>query len=49
MVTVFKNVGERSTAKTYHLASLISVISKVFEKIVNNRIVDQLKKFGLFL
>ena len=40
MVPVFKNVGERSTAKNYHRVSLLSVVSKVFEKRVNNRIVD---------
>ena len=48
MVLVFKNVGERSTAKNYRPVSLLSVISKVFEKLVNNRIVDQLQKCGLF-
>ena len=41
-VPVFKNVGERSTTKNYHPVSLLSVISKVFEKFVNNRIVDHL-------
>ena len=45
---VFKNVGERSTAKNYHPVSLLSVVSKVFEKLVNNRIVDHLEKCGLF-
>ena len=40
MVPVFKNVGERSTAKNYHPVSLHSVVSKVFEKAVNNRIND---------
>ena len=45
---VFKNVGERSTAKKYHPVSLLSVVSKVFEKLVNNRIVDYLEKCGLF-
>ena len=40
VVPVFKNVGERSTAKNYHPVSLLSVVSKVFEKYVNNRIVD---------
>ena len=45
---VFKNVGERSTAKNYCSASLFSVVSKVFEKLVNNRIVDHLEKCGLF-
>ena len=48
VVPVFKNVGERSTAKNYHPVSLLSVISKVFEKLVNSRIVDHLEKCGLF-
>ena len=47
MVTVFKNVGERSTAKNYDPVSFLSVISKVFEKLVNNKIVDHLEKCGL--
>ena len=45
---VFKNVGERSTAKNYRPVSLLSVVSKVFEKLVNNRIVDHLEKCDLF-
>ena len=49
MVPVFKNVGERTTAKNYCLVSLLSVVSKVFSKLVNNRIVDHLEKCGLFL
>ena len=48
MVPVFNNVGERSTAKNYHPVSLLSVVSKVFEKLANNRIVDHLEKCGLF-
>ena len=48
MVPVFKNAEERSTAKNYHPVSLLSVVSKVFEKLVNNRIVDHLEKCGLF-
>ena len=48
VVPVFKNVGERSTAKNYRPFSLVSVVSKVFEKLVNNRIVDHLEKCGLF-
>ena len=48
VVPVFKNPGERSTAKYYHPVSLHSVVSKVFEKLVNNRIVDHLEKCGLF-
>ena len=49
VVPVFKNVGESSTAKNYGPVSLFSVVSKVFEKLVNNRIVDHLEKSGLFL
>ena len=48
VVPVFKNAGERSTAKNYRPVSLLSVVSKVFEKFVNNRIVDHLEKCGLF-
>ena len=48
MVPLFQNVGERSTAKNYHPVSLPSVISKVFEKLVHNRIVDHLEKCDLF-
>ena len=32
VVPVFKNVGEKSTAKNHHPVSLLSVVSKVFEK-----------------
>ena len=49
MVPVFKNFGERSTAKNYRPVCLLSVVSKVFEKLINNRIVDHLEKYGLFL
>ena len=49
VVSVFKNVGQRSTAKNYTPVSLLSVVSKVFEKLINNRIVDHLEKCGLFL
>ena len=48
VVPVFKNVGERSTVKNYCPVSLLSVVSKVFEKPENNRIVDHLQKCGLF-
>ena len=47
MVPLFKNVEERSTTKSYCPVSLLSVVSKVFEKLVNNGIVDHLKKCGL--
>ena len=48
VVPVFKNPGERSTVNNYRPNSLLSVVSKVFEKLVNNRIVDHLEKCGLF-
>ena len=49
VVAVFKNVGERSTAKNYCLVSLLSAVRKVFEKLVNNRIFGHQKKCGLFV
>ena len=49
MVPVFKKLGERSTAKNYHPVSLLCVVSKVFEKLVHNRIVDHVERCGLFL
>ena len=49
VVPVFKNVGERSPAKNYQSVSLLSVVSKVLEKLLYNRFVDHLEKSGLFL
>ena len=48
MVTLCKNVGERSTTKNYCPISLLSVVTKVFEKLVNKRIVEHLEKCGFF-
>ena len=48
IVPMFKNVGERSTAKNYYPDRLLSVVSKVFGKPLNNRIVDHLEICGLF-
>ena len=45
MVPLFEKLGERSTAENYCPVSLLSVVSKVFEKPANNRIVDQLEKY----
>ena len=47
-VFVFKNVRERSTVKNNCPVSLLSVVIKLFEKLVNNRIFDHLEKYGLF-
>ena len=48
MVLAFNIVGERSGAKNYRPASLLFVVSKVFEKLVNSGIVGHLGKCGLF-
>ena len=48
VVHVFKNVWERPAAKNDCPVSFLSVISKVFEKLVNNRTVDHLEKCGFF-
>ena len=48
VVPVFENVGARSTGKNYRPVSLLSMVIKVFETLVNNRIVHQLEKCGLF-
>ena len=49
VVPVFiTNVGERSITRNYHPLSLLSVITKVFEKLLNKKIVDYLEKCGPF-
>ena len=49
MAPVFKNIGERFTAKNYHTVNLLSVVSKVFEKIQNKRTFDYLEKWEMSL
>ena len=48
VVPVFKNVWEMSNAKSHRPVSLLPVANKIFDKLVNNRIVDHLEKCGLF-
>ena len=48
VVPVFKNFGERSIAKHYHPDTLISMVSRVFEKLINNTTADHLEKCHLF-
>ena len=48
VVPAFKNVEERSTAKNYHSVTLLLAVSKVFKKLVNNKLVDHLEKCDLF-
>ena len=45
--TVISNIGERCTVKSTALLVFFVVI-EVFEKLVNNRLVDHLEKYGLF-
>ena len=48
MVPVFENVVERSTVKKQRPVSLLSVVSKVFKKLVNNRLFDHSREIGPF-
>ena len=48
VVPVLKNVRGRSTDKNCGPVSLLSLVSKVFEKLVNNIIVGHLEKCSLF-
>ena len=49
MVPVFKNVKERSISKNYRPVVLLSVVGKVFEKLLNNGIFDYQDNFYDFL
>ena len=49
MFPVFKNVGIGLQLKITALLVFFSVVSKVFEKLVNNSIVDHQENCGLFL
>ena len=46
VLSVFKNVGVISTTKNCHPVSLLFVVSKFFEKLKNDSIVDHLEKCG---
>ena len=47
VVLLLKNVWERSKVKNYHPVSHLSEDGKIFEKLVDNRLVDLLEKCGL--
>ena len=49
VVPVFMNIGERSTEKNYHPASILSVVTKICTKLLNNKLVNHLQKSGFFL
>ena len=48
VIHVFKNVGERSITKIYCPVSILSVVSKAFEKLVNKLLVDLPESGDLF-
>ena len=52
MVPVFQNVGERPTAKNYRPVSLLSVVSKVFEKhhlfLISSMVLGPLDQLQIF-
>ena len=47
-VPVFKNDGERPNLGTYHVISLVPIISKIFESFINDRLTKHLDITGLF-
>ena len=48
VVSLFKNVWERTRAKSYHPVSLLYVVNKIFEKYKNNRLSDNLEQCSHF-
>ena len=48
VIPLFKNAEERFTPKSYRLVIHLSVASKVFEKLVNNRFFNHFEKYSLF-
>lgn len=49
VVPVFKNNGERSDPRNYRPVSLLSTVSKIFESLINGKLVSYLEKTGLFV
>lgn len=47
MAPVFENSWEMSTVESYCPVSLLSVLSKTFEKLVNNKFAEHHEKCGL--
>ena len=47
VVPVFASVGEMYTAKSYRTLTLLSMVTKVLEILLKNRIVHHLEKCGL--
>ena len=49
MVAIFKKIWEKSPTENYHAVSLLFVINKFIEKLLNNMFVDNLEKCGFLL
>ena len=49
MVLFFKNVGERCTTKSCKAVGPFSVVSKILQITLNNKLSDHFKKCGFFL
>ena len=45
---MIKNVGEKSAMKNVYPVSPLSMVSKIFKKIVNNTRIDHLEKCAPF-
>ena len=48
MFPVFRNVGKKCLCKNYRPFNLISVASKIFEKLVTDSLIRHLEKCALF-
>ena len=48
LVAILKNIWETSATESYRPVSLLFMVNKFFEKLVNNMLVDHLEKFGFF-
>ena len=48
VVPIYKNSGERSDFNNYRPISLLPIVSKVFERLLNDHLVSHLENLGLF-
>ena len=48
MAAIFKNIWKTSAKKNYHPVGILFMVNKLFEKLVNNKLVDHLEKFDFF-
>ena len=48
MVAIFKNIWNTSATKNYYPVTLLFLVDKFFEKLVNNKVVFTLRNFAFF-